>query len=301
MFQRILVPLDGSELAERVLPYVRLLGKAADCHLSLLRIVDPVPLDLRAIDHGLSHGEVFATRIEHARDSLEATATSLKQDGLQVSAEVVEGIPADHIVVEAATHPDTLIAMSTHGRSGISRWIMGSVTDKVLHATANPMLIVRSGEGQAAMEPDLRSAIVPLDGSSLSEQVLDHIVPIAKALGLKITLVQAVPEGEERYGMVDHPGQYYEKMIQESYSRAEQYLQGVNRQITLGGALQIEEVIPQASPADAIIDIAHQTPLSLVAMTTHGRSGVGRWVLGSVADKIVRHSGRPVLLIRAAS
>lgn len=201
-------------------------------------------------------------------------------------------------MAEATREPDTLVAMSTHGRSGITRWALGSVTDKVLHATYNPMLIVRSEVERSVVEPELKNAIVPLDGSPLAEQVLPHIVRLARALGLTLTLIRAVPVLEDRHPVADYLARVYQRINREAHTEAEEYLKEQVQRLTDEGVTQISQLVTQDDPGGAIADTAHGTPSSMVAMTTHGRSGVGRWALGSVADKVVRHCSDPVLVIR---
>jgi nucleotide-binding universal stress UspA family protein len=135
MYPRILAPLDGSELAEQILPYVCNLGKGLRTKIELLRVFEPVLPDLVDSAHGVYPHRIATSIGDQAKDYLEKIAAPLRQKGLTVSCSVDEGSPASLIVSEAEREPATLIAMSTHGRSGITRWAFGSITDKVLHAT----------------------------------------------------------------------------------------------------------------------------------------------------------------------
>ena len=162
MYTRILVPLDGSDLAEQVLPYVKLLGQKLQPEIELLRTVEPVPDELADTAHGDYPHRISANRSSHAQDYLEQVAGSLRESGINVICTVHEGEPAPLILSASAKKPDTLIAMSTHGRSGITRWSMGSVTDKVLHATTNPLLVVRGQpEESARADASIDGIIVP--------------------------------------------------------------------------------------------------------------------------------------------
>jgi nucleotide-binding universal stress UspA family protein len=281
MYGRILVPLDGSPLAERVLPYVRLLGKAWQVPIELLRVYSTVPEGWSGPGQGRRQ-EPFAAGISsEPEDYLDKVTTSLIDLGVPVTSAAYAGDPASLIVSSAEAQPGALIAMSTHGRSGITRWVLGSVTDKVLHATAIPMLVVRSqDENTPVNEVELASVVVPLDGSSLAEQVLPHVVALARSLDLTPVLVRVAP---------DNP------------ARSRDYLHEVKDELHLQGVSSVEVLVLAGHPAEAIVDLARETPNCLVAMTTHGRSGIGRWLLGSVTDRVVRHSGAPVLVVRAAS
>ncbi len=195
-----------------------------------------------------------------------------------VSCTVDIGEPASWIVREAEREADTLVAMSTRGRSGITRWVLGSVADQVLHATKAPLLLLRSQDEETPpYEASLASVIVPLDGSFLAEQVLPHAVTLAQALRLSVTLVRVSSHQEE--------------------AEARDYLREVGGKLNQQGATSVKELVLNGHAGTAIVDIARDIPNSLVTMTTHGHSGIGRWILGSVTDQVVRLSGSPVLVV----
>ncbi len=286
MYTRILVPLDGSELAERVLPYVRILARGLQARVELLRVFEPVPPSLAHPEHGLYLDRIIESIRIQARDYLEAVAASLQREGLVVSCTVHEGSPAPHIVNDGECEAASLIAMSTHGRSGISRWVLGSTTDKVLHATTRPLLVVRAqGQQVFSAQAKLDAVVVPLDGSAVAEQVLPHVVGLAKVLRAKVILVRVGP---------------YSELFKEMEADAGAYLDQVNQRLRKQGVASVEHELLQGDVAGGIVDLARRMADSMVAMTTHGRSGVGRWLLGSIAERVVRYSGNPVLVVRAA-
>lgn len=294
MYSRILVPLDGSEMAEQVLPYVRLLAKGLSTRVLLFQVFLP---SLPAVLAAGVGGEPLSVKRKETRDYLEKVSTSLKKDGLEVSFDLHEHtvpIPADRILNEAEKDSSTLIAMTTHGRSGISRWLLGSVTDKVIQAATNPLLLIRSGE-QKEFKADVKvgTIMVPLDGSKLAEQVLPHVVALSRALQSEVALVRITP-GLSPTGEV--PGHYPPRQPD---PQDVEYIREVNAKLLEEGVSSVKEIVSYGSPDELVLDTALEIPNNLVAMTTHGRSGVGRWWLGSVADRVVRYSGGPVLLIRA--
>jgi nucleotide-binding universal stress UspA family protein len=299
-----LVPLDGSKLAERVLPYVDAVADATGAGVELLRVFNPVPL--AAVDTGIGRyvEQIDAGLREESLEYLNSVRSSLAGLSERVSCEAVLGHAPSRIVAEADKTAGTLIAMSTHGRSGVGRWLLGSVTDKVLQATTSPMLVVRPTDaGNGSAEAHLKTAIVPLDGSPLAEQVLAYLSPLAKALELKVVLLRVIPPEGLHFGYRDYPAGYSEDFVvgEETEKHATDYLRRIRSRLQEDGLSLIEEYILRGNPAEAIVDLAQATPDNLVAMTTHGRSGVGRWVLGSVTDRVVRHSGNPVLVVRAMS
>ena len=306
MYDRILVPLDGSPLAERVLPYVTRLSLGLGIPVHLIQVFPSVSEELADPLHGRYQTGISAGVHDESIDYLNSVLS--KTAGMEITCAAHEGNAVSRIIDEADKSPASLIAMSTHGRSGITRWVMGSVTDRVLHSTKNPMLIVR---GNQVGEPDtnLETIIVPVDGSSLAEQVIPDVAALAKAMNLKVTLLRVVATAEEfsaqtgyqrLEGVVGLHFPSFEEMAKEAGDQALVYLQGLEEKLREQGVASVDHRIVRGAAASVIMDVAQETPDSLVAMTTHGRSGPARWTMGSVTDRVVRHSGDPVLVVRVA-
>ncbi len=277
MYTRILVPLDGSKLAERVLPHAKRLASAFELHMELLSTFGP-PIIYRGPNPSSYPSQVEDNFRAQSLDYLHSIKSSMVDLGVPGSCTVRLGEPASWIVNDAERDPNTLIAMSTHGWSGMTRWVLGSVADKVLHATTAPILLLRSQDEETpTKEASLASVIVPLDGSSLAEQVLPHTVALAQALCLSVTLVRVSSHQEE--------------------AEARDYLQEVAGKLHQQGVSSVKVVVLNGHPVTAIVDIARDIPNCLVTMTTHGHSGIGRWILGSVTDRVVRQSGSAVLVV----
>jgi nucleotide-binding universal stress UspA family protein len=145
---------------------------------------------------------------------------------------------------------------------------------------------------------ELGTIIVPLDGSALSERVLPHAVSLAKALGSAVTLLRTTHF--PNYIPMDLPSSVYEDLVRETTAEAEEYLQHISQQLTTEGVAASQAQVNQGEAAGAILDLAGDSSSTLIAMCTHGRSGMGRWVVGSVTDRVVRHSNGPVLVVRAS-
>ena len=300
MYTRMLIPLDGSKLAENVLPYARALAEALDLRIELLSVVDT--MDFARTTHA-GHVRDFDPIIEAAvregEQYLEGVARSFT--GLKVTCVVEQG-QADQIIIEkAAGDKETLIGMATRGRSGIHRWLMGSVAEKVLRGATNPLLLVRGDEeGKSDGAATLKSIVVPLDGSKLAETVLPRAVELAKKLSLEIVLTRAYQIPLSSYGVADaayipNPNALMNVVKEEAGA----YLETKVNELRQTGVEKVSSILLVGSGADEIIDLARTTPDNLIAMCTHGRSGVKRWALGSVTEKVVRHSGDPVLVVRA--
>lgn len=300
MYTRILVALDGSKLAENVLPYVRKLAGVLKLPVELLSVVDL--MDFARTSHA-GHVRALDTIIEAVRrDSkqyLESVAQSFS--GISVTGLVEQG-EADKIIIErAAGNKETLIAMATRGRSGIRRWLMGSVAEKVLRGATNPLLLVRGDEEQKTDGvATLKSIVVPLDGSTLAESVLPRASELAKKLSLEIILTRAYQLPLTTYTVTDAPyipnSDALRTVVRDE---AGAYLEAKVNELKQDGIEKVSSVLSVGSGADEIIELARSTPDNLIAMCTHGRSGVRRWALGSVTEKVIRHSGDPVLVVRA--
>lgn len=299
MYTRMLIPLDGSKLAENVLPYARALAGALDLRIELLSVVDL--MDFARTTHA-GHVRDFDPIIEAAvregEQYLEGVARSFT--GRKVTCVVEQG-QADQIIIEkAAGDKETLIGMATRGRSGIHRWLMGSVAEKVLRGATNPLLLVRGDEeGKSDGAATLKSIVVPLDGSKLAETVLPRAVELAKKLSLEIVLTRAYQIPLSTYGgaeaaYIPNPNALMNVVKEEAGA----YLEAKVDELRQNGVEKVSSILLLGSGADEIIDLARTTPDNLIAMCTHGRSGVKRWALGSVTEKVVRHSGDPVLVVR---
>ena len=313
MYSKVIVPLDGSDLSEQSLPYAELIAKSLDVPIELVQAYDILPPSLLG---GSNRQGVVSALEEGSRAralvSMENQRRRLEGDGLSVNLVAQRGPAADVIVAVAGAEPTALVVMSTHGRGGISRWVMGSVTDKVLHTIPNPMLIVRANVlGPAAPESSLRSVVVPLDGSPLSELAIPHAISVAGALSAGITVLRITPS-EDQYRtqlnlalpemgtgtMPDFDMASPDELTADDAAEASDYLDDVRNRMSIDHAHGVAtEHQVNDNIAQTIIERASAQP-SLVAMTTHGRSGVGRMVLGSVTDRVIRHSNLPVLVIR---
>jgi nucleotide-binding universal stress UspA family protein len=288
MYTKILVPLDGSKLAEQVLPYVRLLAKVYGAQVELLRIIDP---DARP---------PFWPP-EPTIDYLKQTAERCLPSVTQIECVEKTGKPADVIVDVAKETPACLIAMSTHGLTGVRRWVLGSVASKVVQIAANPLLLIHPPieEGDPVAPITLKTIFVPLDGSGLALKVLPHVGALAKGLKLEVHLLRVFTLPPDAYVVADGVIAQGAARYREEFQReADEYLDGKVQELRAEGLERVIATSIEGDPASEIIDIACKTDFNLIAMSTHGRSGVGRWVLGSVAEKVVQHSRDPVLLIR---
>jgi nucleotide-binding universal stress UspA family protein len=300
MYRRLLIPLDGSKTAEAVLPYGRTLARTLKSPVELLAVVDMDVLSTQVFhDRSRYFETIIAESVRSSEEYLQRIAKTFPGHRIKCT---VETGKAEDVIIEKTASDATLTAMATHGRSGINRLLLGSVAEKVLRGSPHPLLLIRASEGpKSDGEAVLKSVIVALDGSELAETVLPPVVKLAGALKLEVLLLRAYPTPANAYAGVE--GYYavnYEQMSVALRDEAQSYLEGKVSELKAKGIEKVSFAIPEGSGADEIVALGRRTPDNLIAMCTHGRSGVGRWVLGSVTEKVVRLSGDPVLIVRGA-
>jgi nucleotide-binding universal stress UspA family protein len=294
MYKQLLIPLDGSKTAEHVLPYARFLAAKLKLPTELLSAVE-LPVSA-AGERALYLDLIIERAVTVSHEYLNRIAKTFDGGGVTITVE--KGNPEELILTRAEADEKILIAMATHGRSGIARWLLGSVAEKVVREAKNPLLLVRAKEGaKTDGQAAFNSIIVPLDGSKLAECVLPHVVELAKAVKLKIVLLQAFSLKQIIHTYKDYIPDF-DALERSSKSGASRYLEEKEQQLKEAG-LNVSSVAAEGEAAETIIELARGAPESLIAMCTHGHSGIRRWMLGSITEKVVRHADNPVLAIRA--
>jgi nucleotide-binding universal stress UspA family protein len=295
----MLIPLDGSKTAEKVLPYARYLAGKLKIPIELLAVIDIAEM---AAHIAAEKARYLDTMIE---DGVRASTTYLRGiattfPDAKVTCTVDKGRAEDTIIEKSEADAGMLITMATHGRSGLNRFLLGSVAEKVLRGSANPLLLIRAGdEAKGEGEAMLTSIVVPLDGSELAESVLPMVATMAKKLDLEVVLFRAYHISYNAYAGDDGYMVNYDELIASVRDEANEYLEKKVAEVKKLGVAKVSAVTKEGFAGDEIIAIGRKTPDNLIAMCSHGRSGVKRWVLGSVTETVVRHSGDPVLVARA--
>jgi nucleotide-binding universal stress UspA family protein len=297
---RILVGLDGSLLAESILDTVQGLARRLRAEIVLLHVT-PLVEALHPPRQDLALDDVIAREQVLGKTYLDGVAHRLREAGLTVTTVVGVGQAAAEIVRCAEHERIDLIALATHGRSGVQRWIHGSVADAVLHAATTALLLLRPTDSGARTTLDKPRLVVPLDGSSLAEGALAPAEELARALGAPIVLLRVVEilalafSGDPIAGVyIDH-----QSVLDLMREDAERYLTEVASALRAKG-LAVETVATIGIPVDTITVYTREHPGSLLVTTTHGRTGWRALVLGSVARRVVQLSVGPVLIVRPA-
>ncbi len=294
MYRQIFVPLDGSKTAENVLPYARFLMAKLKIPVRLISVVE-IPVSVNA-EKLLYLDSLIERAVAMSQEYLARVAKSFV--GAKVTITVEKGNTEEVILANAEADADTLIAMATHGRSGMSRWLLGSIAEKIVREAKTPVFLVRAkDEADTGAHATLKSLIVPLDGSKTAETVLPTVIELATAMKLKVVLLQTFSLKQIIYTYQDYIPDLAE-LKRVSQSGAARYLESKERELKSAG-LEVLSIVAEGEAAETIIELAKGSPDSLIVMCTHGRSGVRRWMLGSTTEKVVRHADDPVLAIRA--
>ncbi len=279
--QKILVPLDGSGLAERALPYARTIAQAKKSEVILFSVGTG--------SHDLTEPPLKAY--------LGTKAKELDAQGVKVRTEIAYGKAAEEIIDFAEKDKVDLVIISTHGYSGIKRWILGSVAHKVLSSAVVPVLLINS-KSPVIVQVEIKKVLVPLDGSTLSEASIPYVEDLVAGIGAEVILLRVVepllPATIEFAAAVDSSQAY--RLMAEEQQLAEKYLGGLKDSLAKKG-MNVRAQIVVGKAADSIVEVADKENADLIAMTTRGRSGISRWVYGSVTSKVHGAARQPVLLI----
>jgi nucleotide-binding universal stress UspA family protein len=285
MWEKILVTLDGSDLAELALPYAEELAAAFGSEVLLLYVSEPAESQYRHM-HQLY---------------IEDVAGQLKGGVKKVTPVILDGTPAKEIIDYAEKNKVSLIIMASHGRSGIMPWAAGSVANKVLHSASMPLLLVRAARPpkRAKGKHILNRVLLPLDGSEAGEAAMPYVQELMNRLGAEAILFGVVPPGKHirTVGGLDYV-LYPEQDLKQVKTEAREYLDKVYQQLK-GEKGRVRVELKAGDIAREIIDYAKRTRASLIAISSHGHSGIAKWVFGSIAHKIVQASDVPVLVVRA--
>jgi nucleotide-binding universal stress UspA family protein len=286
MFEKILVPLDGSENGEIVFPYSAELASKFASTVTLVTVSESATPD---IDH------LYRTYLKHARKKVrQHLRVWMAHETVTLQSEVLFGDPAREILRIAENEDTGLILLVSHGSSAEGPWFLGHIAAKVLRATKRPVMLVREQATKAALEQRelLRRILVPLDGSKIGEAALCYAMALAKKTAAEIALLEVL----EPVRGVGATGISYNIPEDESVRKSLlSYLDHVAGPIKNEG-LKVSTTVLFGKAADKIMEYAEQNGIDLIALSTHGRSGLGRWVFGNVTDKIL-HTGNVAVLV----
>ncbi|MBN1857005.1 MAG: universal stress protein [Dehalococcoidia bacterium] len=291
MITRILAPIDGCDRSENVLPYVEELSQRLEAHITVLHVFPP-SLHLQQDVHS-----------QYVTGLVDDIRKRLSRPEIEVKGIVLEGKPSREIVDFAAQADIGLIAAAPHSQTSITHWTVGRTADKVIRETSKPVLLVRNGAADRSQDHILLSRVlVPLDGSRASRDVLPYVESILKPLQEsgrgRLFLLHVLPGTHYATGpAIAKKVDYTSSEMEGLHAQASRYLEEIAVMLRRSGK-QVESRIAVGDAATMILKTATETETNLIAMTTHGYTGFSRLFLGSVADRVLRNSTVPLLLIK---
>jgi len=308
MLRSILVPLDGSSFGEQALPLALSIALRSGASLEIMQVHQI--LDIYYAELQLISGNLEESMRQQERDYLEKAAQRLREAGpINVTTVFKEG----HVATQIRNHVDQanidMVIMTTHARGAMGRLWLGSTADELVHELTMPILLVHPSDKVMDIKQGapLRNILVPLDGSSLAEQILEPVIALGKLFGADITLLRvvrpllptSVPVGMGTFSEVAiHMAEDVDRLQKQLEQEAVEYLEKVAQKLRAEKLIVKTQIALAEQPGVGVLMEARLGGADLIALETHGRRGLTRLFLGSVADKVVRGSTIPVLVHR---
>jgi nucleotide-binding universal stress UspA family protein len=310
MYRSIMVPLDGSTFGEQALPLALSIARRAGAKLHAVHVHSPLT-EIYTQGAAFSFDPSLEVHLKESRRSyLNALVRRVAEiSSVAVSPVFLEGGAAESIRLFATTSGVDLVVMMTHGRGPLGRFWLGSVADELVRELPMPLLLLRPQEvaPDRSSEPVLQHVLLPLDGSSLAEQMIEPAIALGTLMDADYTLLRVIKpptpislqsEGVGSKGMAKSVLGLIDKLQEQLHKEAEDYLERVAESLRKRSLRVRTKVAVEHQPAVAILHEAVAPPIDIVALETHGRRGLSRMVLGSVADKAIRGASIPILVHR---
>lgn len=294
--RRIVVPLDGSAFAESALPLAAAIAHRRGARLDLVTVHRPFPVsDLSLAAAAELEAQIRAEEQAHLTKQAARVGSNYK---VRVTSTLLDGELVLALGAYIATEPTELVVLSTHGRGGVRRLVLGSIADRLVRELHVPLLLVRPSAPMPTIPPSEPShVLVPLDGSPLAESVIDQVVALFPPANTVLQLVHTVVPLELLTVPLGLPlPPMHSEAMTHNLLAAQRYVHGVAVRLRHQGFKVHSEVVTHRSPATAILEYAREYHSQMIAIATRGLGGFDRLMLGSVADKVVRGAETPVLV-----
>ena len=301
-FRSILVPLDGSDLAEQALPLALRIAQRTRGKLRLVLVHQLASAPVDVVSAKMFTSVELATR-KSERAYLRGVQARLREGGARLSSAVIlTGAVGPALATHVRELGVDLVVMATHGRGGLRRAWLGSVADHLIRHLNVPVLMVRpKEEGMPQEGKPANQILVPLDGSPLAEEALGPAAELARLWDAELTLLQIVyPVILSSDAILPVPSAYDEELTGLYRTQVQDYLHDLVEQLKAEGLRAAGVAVVGWNAADSILEAAHGPRVAGIVLATHGRGGLRRLALGSVADKLVRGANVPVLVYRPA-
>jgi nucleotide-binding universal stress UspA family protein len=299
MFDPIMVPLDGSQLAECVLPHVAAIARAFDAKVILLRVLDKKQASEKAQLFDLVNWQINKTG---AKLYMEKIGTRLQKSSLRIETAVLEGLVAESITEYSQKRGAKLIILSSHGRSGLSQWGISSVTQKIIFSAPTSVLIIRAHQPATneSLVQQYARLMVPLDGSRRAENVLPMVTLLANSHQSRIQIVHVVktPEMARQMPITPEDLELSDRIVARNREEAIRYLDQVRLHSPLEGIEVQTRLLTSDNAAAALHELADKENIDMVALSAHGYSGYNQWPYGSMVNNFILYSKVPLLIVQ---
>jgi len=292
MYDPIVIPTDGSDHARRAAIHALGVAEAVDAAVEVVSVLDVAaaagPIDAGGLD------DRFLDRLTAERERALQSIESIAADrGIEnVTTSVIRGRPADAILKHASERDAGLLAMGTHGRTGVRRFVLGSVTEEVITRASVPVLTARSTE--APLETHYDEVLIPTDGSEFATVAVDHGVELAGLFDARVHALTVTNIDTVAGSRAAIPSSVLEDVRSAGETATEEIATAAERV-----GLEAVTAVRKGTPASGILDYADANEIDLIAMGTAGRTGPSRFLLGSTTERVVRHANVPVLAVPA--
>jgi nucleotide-binding universal stress UspA family protein len=277
MYSKILIPLDGSLLAEQVYPHVIEIARKFSSEINLVSVCEPGETESVTACELYINKE--ANQLRHI----------LEDQSLQVKATILEGNPGEKILEYAKQNLNDIIMLSSHGRSGIQPWSLGTTVDKILHITSIPLIVIRIQENSVLTHTSIfKRIMVPLDGSTAGASIIGYILELVQKIPAEVILIQVIEKGHHLHtiGGLSYI-QYKDQDLGLKRNTTQAYLENTAALFRETQA-HVTTIIKYGDPAEEIIKYATETDTTLIALTSHIHSVMETWFYGSVTHKIIQ-------------
>jgi nucleotide-binding universal stress UspA family protein len=302
MMNHILIPLDGSALAECVLPHILAIGRAFDARFTLLHVLEPPHMtgSEQAIDPLEWH-----LKKQEAEEYLERIATQLRGKSLKVKEVILEGLPAEYIIDFSNNNDVDLIALSTHGRSGLSGWNVSSVVQKIILRSFKSTLLIRAYKlpGLGLTDIQYNRLFVGLDYSTRAEYILPVAINLAKYFKAQLILGTVVrrPEILHRFPVSEEDEGLVTSITERNYNAVSHYFEQLRSQLSLQGIEVETRLLTSDNTTSTLHDMVEQENADLVMLVAHGHSDEGRWPYGSMATSFIAYGTTSLMIMQDLS
>jgi nucleotide-binding universal stress UspA family protein len=305
MYGSVLVPLDGTWFGEHALPLARGIARRFGAALHLVHVHKDAVMPTAVESLPYLGVNLPSARLDTERAYLDDLAAILSKDGIRVTTDLVQGALPESLERYAIDRGADLVVACTHCHEGLSRFWHRGVSKRLLQDISIPILLIRTDdtEPNLTQERSFQHILIPLNGSQFAEQILDKAIPLGRGLGARFTLLRVVrPMMMAGYTLLGQDVHINEFLLEEQEQEARAYLNRVAERLRAAGLDVSTRVVADDDPAQAIVESTRPDlepglpPVDLIAMTTHSRGLLSRFVLSSITESVLHQSPVPLLL-----